>query len=100
MVTESRENLVISDTESANAETSSQSNAYDSLNEETDYVLTQIEKSFLLSAERGDCATVRRYNCVEHKNKREFLFLWLNDFFIKSFFFQNNSGVQRKTNRV
>lgn len=67
MVTESRENLVGSDTESTNAETSSQSEAYDSLHDTADYVLTPIEKKFLLTAERGDCATVRRYKVFSGK---------------------------------
>lgn len=33
---------------------------YDSLNEPPEYVLSPIEKKFLLTAERGDCAGVRR----------------------------------------
>lgn len=59
MTSQSRENLIVSDTESV-ASTTETSNKYDSLNETDDYVLSQIEKKFLLSAERGDCATVRR----------------------------------------
>ena len=58
---ESRENLVSSDSSnSVNAE-DGKDEPYDSLNETGEYVLTQIEKKFLLSAERGDCAGVRRY---------------------------------------
>lgn len=33
---------------------------YDSLNEPAEYVLSPIEKRFLLTAERGDCAGIRR----------------------------------------
>lgn len=59
MVSESRENLV-----GSNADLSSSSDPiedpYSTLDSPDDYVLTQVEKTFLLSAERGDCASVRR----------------------------------------
>lgn len=35
-----------------------------SLSPPTDYVLGPVEKHFLLSAERGDCATVKRYRKI------------------------------------
>lgn len=58
MKSESKENLIQSDPEApATPSTFSQ---YDALNEESDYVLSAIEKKFLLTAERGDCAGVRR----------------------------------------
>lgn len=55
MSSESQENLIQSDPEAA-----SRSNPYDSIPDEKDYALTATEKKFLLSAERGDCAGVRR----------------------------------------
>lgn len=48
---ESRENLV---------ENEARAPSMQSLQPPTEYVLGQTEKHFLLSAERGDCATVRR----------------------------------------
>lgn len=59
MTSESRENLVGSEPDiSAAANDAKQ--PYDSLNDNDDYILTQVEKRFLLTAERGDCAGVRR----------------------------------------
>lgn len=49
---ESRENLVDNEARRPSMQ---------SLQPPTEYVLGQVEKHFLLSAERGDCATVRRY---------------------------------------
>lgn len=59
MVSESRENLVGSDPDISSA-SDDPKEPYDSLNDGDDYVLSQVEKKFLLSAERGDCAGVRR----------------------------------------
>ena len=61
-VTESKENLVNSTTslETGNHTGQHSSYGYDDL-EIPEIVLTKTEKKFLLSAERGDCATVRRY---------------------------------------
>lgn len=55
MNSESQENLISSDPEAP-----SNSNTYDSIPDSSDYVLTATEKKFLLCAERGDCAGVRR----------------------------------------
>lgn len=63
MRTESKENLVNSRSSSDNnvnhieASKSNDANEFDTV---TDNVLTQTEKQFLLSSERGDCATVRK----------------------------------------
>lgn len=59
MVSESRENLVGSEPDISSA-SDDPKDQYDSLNDGEDYVLSQVEKKFLLSAERGDCAGVRR----------------------------------------
>lgn len=54
---ESKENLVpATSKESLNDE----SKPYDALNDSDEYVLTPVEKKFLLTAERGDCAGLRR----------------------------------------
>lgn len=67
--TESRENLVASknslDVETTDALPST--NEFDNV---TETVLTQTEKRFLLTAERGDCATVRQL-IAEFKDKPE-----------------------------
>ncbi|KAL9695258.1 hypothetical protein quinque_014543 [Culex quinquefasciatus] len=76
--TESRENLVRSagslastmagdggDAEADNRSLKSSVSVFD--REVPDIILTQTEKKFLLSAERGDCATVRRI-ITEYKN--------------------------------
>lgn len=56
---ESKENLVPSTSkESLNDE--AQSKPYDALDDLDEYVLTAVEKKFLLTAERGDCAGLRR----------------------------------------
>lgn len=60
MKTDSTENLVSADSEAGTSDAAA--NAYDSIADNIDYVLTATEKKFLLSAERGDCAGVRRYN--------------------------------------
>lgn len=60
MVSESRENLVGSEPDLSSASDDPKEHPYDSLNDGEDYVLSQVEKKFLLSAERGDCAGVRR----------------------------------------
>lgn len=62
-VSESKENLV---TESSSVENLSdvenqRNKRFGEPEEITEVALTQIEKQFLLSAERGDCATVKRY---------------------------------------
>lgn len=59
MVSESRENLVGSEPDISTASDATRE-PYDSINDVEDYILTQVEKKFLLSAERGDCAGVRR----------------------------------------
>lgn len=59
MKTESNENLISSDPEAGSTSDVS-SNRYDAISEDSDYVLSPVEKRFLLSAERGDCAGVRR----------------------------------------
>lgn len=59
MSSQSKESLISSDPEAASS-TDEPNNAYDSIPDSTDYVLTSIEKKFLLCAERGDCAGVRR----------------------------------------
>lgn len=56
---DSKENLVTSDAEAASSSDAS-SNPYDSIPDASDYVLSAVEKRFLLCAERGDCAGVRR----------------------------------------
>lgn len=61
MTTDSTENLVSADSE-AGISSDAAANPYDSIADSIDYVLTATEKNFLLSAERGDCAGVRRYN--------------------------------------
>lgn len=58
MKTESKENLVSNSTD--NVSVGSAKDKYDSINEADEYVLTPVEKKFLLTAERGDCAGVRR----------------------------------------
>lgn len=58
MKTESKENLVSNSTD--NVSVGSAKEKYDSINESDEYVLTPVEKKFLLTAERGDCAGVRR----------------------------------------
>lgn len=66
---ESKENLVNSASSGeVNAEEGKDPQPDGLLDELQDTVLTQIEKKFLLSAERGDCATVRRL-IDEYKEK-------------------------------
>lgn len=60
MSSESKENLILPDPEAPNAVNASNT-AYDSIPDASDYVLTSVEKKFLLCAERGDCAGVRRW---------------------------------------
>lgn len=63
MRTESKENLVDAEVESgrsAPAGASDKGDSPDAANVIEDYVLTQVEKKFLLCADRGDCAGVRR----------------------------------------
>lgn len=55
MKTESKERLVPSDPESPNP-----GEDVEPIPDAVDYILSQVEKKFLLSAERGDCAGVRR----------------------------------------
>lgn len=59
MKSTSKENLITPDVE-AGKDNNAVSSPYDSLPDENDYILTPIEKKFLLCAERGDCAGVRR----------------------------------------
>lgn len=56
MKSTSKENLITPDVEAAKDRAS----PYDSLPDENDFILTPVEKKFLLCAERGDCAGVRR----------------------------------------
>lgn len=55
MKTESKENLIEPDAEAGSVTT-----PYDFVNAVEDYVLSPIEKKFLLAAERGDIPSVRR----------------------------------------
>lgn len=59
---ESKENLVKSNSSEIDQTDEEASIGKDGVGpaESDEYVLTQVEKRFLLSAERGDCATVRR----------------------------------------
>lgn len=59
---ESKENLVTSSSSSGDLNDDSEGGKepYDSINETDEYILTPVEKKFLLTAERGDCAGVRR----------------------------------------
>lgn len=59
MSSNSQENLISSDPETASAKNERKS-SYDSIPDDKEYVLNAIEKQFLLNAERGDCAGVRR----------------------------------------
>lgn len=59
MVSESRENLVGSEPDLSTASEDGRG-SYDALDDAEDYILSQVEKKFLLCAERGDCAGVRR----------------------------------------
>lgn len=59
MSSDSKENLISPDPE-APSRSDASSNSYDTIPDTSEYVLTSIEKKFLLSAERGDCAGVRR----------------------------------------
>lgn len=59
MSSDSKENLISPDPEAPSRGNVSTS-TYDAIPETNEYVLTTIEKKFLLSAERGDCAGVRR----------------------------------------
>lgn len=59
MVSESRENLVGSEPDISSTD-DSRRGSYDAINDADDYILSQVEKKFLLCAERGDCAGVRR----------------------------------------
>lgn len=80
---ESKENLVNSTSfDAENGNPAQEEDPSTMLDELQDTVLTQVEKRFLLSAERGDCATVRRLieefkekplelniNCVDPLNR-------------------------------
>ena len=60
---ESKENLVSGSSVELNKDAKNNAAAkepYDSINETGEYILTPVEKKFLLTAERGDCAGVRR----------------------------------------
>lgn len=63
---ESKENLIDTENETStstappNVNQRRQSQATDGITDPEEYILTQIEKKFLLTAERGDCAGVRR----------------------------------------
>lgn len=65
--TESRENLVASKNSLDVENTEDPLNEFDNV---TETVLTQTEKRFLLTAERGDCATVRQL-IAEFKDQPE-----------------------------
>lgn len=72
---ESKENLVPSSSsgdlnESGQNADDTKNKPYDSINESDEYILTPVEKKFLLTAERGDCAGVRR---LAHKLNSECL---------------------------
>lgn len=59
VTSESKENLVpATSKESLNDDGTGK--PYDALNDSDEYVLTPVEKKFLLTAERGDCAGLRR----------------------------------------
>lgn len=59
ITSESKENLVpATSKESLNEDGTNK--PYDALNDSDEYVLTAVEKKFLLTAERGDCAGLRR----------------------------------------
>lgn len=57
---ESKENLVTSSSSADLNDSEGGKEPYDSINETDEYILTPVEKKFLLTAERGDCAGVRR----------------------------------------
>lgn len=61
-ISESKENLVTasSSTENISDVENQRNKRFGEPDEITETQLTQIEKQFLLSAERGDCATVKR----------------------------------------
>lgn len=63
---ESNEHLVAStssvDTAIDPSDAKSNKAPYDSIDEVEEIILTPVEKKFLLTAERGDCAGVRRYD--------------------------------------
>lgn len=56
-MSESKESLISSS--SSDPESANNVDPYE-VSDTADYVLTSVEKKFLLSAERGDCAGVRR----------------------------------------
>lgn len=62
---ESNEHLVAStssvDTAIDPSSASKSKTPYDSIDEIEETILTPVEKKFLLTAERGDCAGIRRY---------------------------------------
>lgn len=60
MKTESKENLVPKDGNKDEENTGQVLDFKMQANTSDEYVLTEIEKKFLLSAEHGDCATVER----------------------------------------
>ncbi|XP_044730932.1 transient receptor potential protein [Chrysoperla carnea] len=64
-ITESREDLLVGSEEIRKSRQSIQSNFIE-------HVLTPVEKTFLLHAERGDCATVRKL-IEDHKDQTEIL---------------------------
>lgn len=71
LTSESKENLVPSASkESLNDDTTSK--PYDALNDSDEYVLTPVEKKFLLTAERGDCAGLRRFDSNRIETKLKF----------------------------
>lgn len=57
---ESKEDLVQSSSSGDLNNSEDGKEPYDSINETDEYILTPVEKKFLLTAERGDCAGVRR----------------------------------------
>lgn len=59
VTSESKENLVPA-TSKESLNDNGTDKPYDALNDSDEYVLTPVEKKFLLTAERGDCAGLRR----------------------------------------
>lgn len=58
VTSESKENLVPSTSKESLNEGANK--PYDAINDSDEYTLTPVEKKFLLTAERGDCAGLRR----------------------------------------
>lgn len=66
VTSESKENLVpATSKESLNDDGTNK--PYDALNDSDEYVLTAVEKKFLLTAERGDCAGLRRLYSIQKR---------------------------------